>query len=252
MKEFYVYVFLDQRKPGIWTYGSDLSFGYQPFYVGVGKKYRMTAHFTPFNQKKVDIKNNIIKKIKAETGELPIHYRIAEKLTQEEALKLEVAMIAHFGRIREKTGILANLTEGGEGNYGLVHTEEYLDTVRKPVYQYDSEGNFVRKYKSNREACILNDLPHSATYQAIKLGCLSGGFQWRSEFVEKLDPIIAGVPKKRYTFAMSKNGELIKEFGSKTEIENYLGRAISFGNLSSCCSGKLKTYLGYNWSKHKS
>jgi len=40
---FYVYVYLDPRKPGNYTYG-DYHFDYEPFYVGKGCDDRLNDH----------------------------------------------------------------------------------------------------------------------------------------------------------------------------------------------------------------
>jgi hypothetical protein len=40
---YYVYVYLDPRKFGVFEYGS-LKFDYEPFYVGKGTNKRMYAH----------------------------------------------------------------------------------------------------------------------------------------------------------------------------------------------------------------
>ena len=49
---------------------------------------------------------------------------LKQNLTEEEAFKHEIYMIAVFGRKDLGTGILHNRTNGGEGASGLIHTEE--------------------------------------------------------------------------------------------------------------------------------
>jgi hypothetical protein len=49
---------------------------------------------------------------------------LKQNITEEEAFKHEIYMIAVFGRIDLGTGILHNLTDGGDGTSGLVHSEE--------------------------------------------------------------------------------------------------------------------------------
>ena len=50
---------------------------------------------------------------------------LKKNLTEEEAFKHEIYMIAIFGRKDLGTGILRNLTSGGDGASGLIHTEEH-------------------------------------------------------------------------------------------------------------------------------
>jgi len=52
-------------------------------------------------------------------------------LTEEEAFRHEVYMIAVFGRIDKGTGILRNMTDGGEGSSGYVHTFESKEKIGK-------------------------------------------------------------------------------------------------------------------------
>ena len=49
---------------------------------------------------------------------------IADNLTEEEAFKVEMQLISKYGRINEETGILRNLTNGGEGISGYKFTDE--------------------------------------------------------------------------------------------------------------------------------
>ena len=80
MKNFYIYIYLDQRKPGIWTF-EDKIFDYQPFYIGKGTRNRLDIHLYKSMMNVKSIKNSIIKSIIEETGELPIHYKIYEKFS---------------------------------------------------------------------------------------------------------------------------------------------------------------------------
>jgi len=45
---------------------------------------------------------------------------VSENLTKEEAVKHEIFWINYFGRIDDKTGILCNFTNGGEGVDGYI------------------------------------------------------------------------------------------------------------------------------------
>ncbi len=49
---------------------------------------------------------------------------LKQNLTEQEAFKHEIYMIAVFGRIDLRTGILHNMTNGGEGGSGRVLSEE--------------------------------------------------------------------------------------------------------------------------------
>jgi hypothetical protein len=79
-----------------------------PYYIGKGKEYRA------FHKKKGEIK-------------VPPSERIIflkKNLTEEEAFKHEIYLIAVLGRKDIGTGILRNVTNGGEGNSGFIHTEK--------------------------------------------------------------------------------------------------------------------------------
>ena len=96
MNEYYTYAYL--REDGT------------PYYVGKGRgkrAYDKNRHcvYVPSEERILFLKQN---------------------LTEEEAFKHEKYMIAVFGRKDLGTGILRNLTNGGEGSSGYKHTEESL------------------------------------------------------------------------------------------------------------------------------
>jgi hypothetical protein len=116
MNDYYVYVYLDPRKPGNYNY-SGLTFNHEPFYVGKGKGDRFKAHHYEchsYNQ----YKWNKIQKIK-KLGLEPIILKIVENLTEKEAFFEESITISKIGR-----SILTNMSNGGEGQSGYKHTEE--------------------------------------------------------------------------------------------------------------------------------
>lgn len=94
------------------------------FYVGVGNKYRVFQHGLPSDSTGHNpFRIRTIQKIRKEGGE--IGRQVLKYFdTREESLKLEVELIKYFGRRNNNTGILVNLTDGGEGCTGLKFSEE--------------------------------------------------------------------------------------------------------------------------------
>jgi len=84
---------------------------------------------------------------------------IVDNLTEEEAFKLEIQLISKYGRIDEETGILHNLTNGGEGSSGYRFTDE--QRAKRSKYYEDPENRAkrsaaVKKYYENPEARAKN------------------------------------------------------------------------------------------------
>jgi len=79
-----------------------------PYYIGKGKGKRIYST------------NRIIKPPKDKSRVI----YLKQNLTEEEAFRHEIYMIAVFGRKDLGTGILYNLTDGGDGASGLSHSEE--------------------------------------------------------------------------------------------------------------------------------
>jgi len=84
-----------------------------PYYIGKGKGDRIYS--TRRRNKPPKDKSRII--------------FLKQNLTEEEAFKHERYMIAVFGRKDNGTGILRNLTDGGDGVSGFIHTEEHRKKI---------------------------------------------------------------------------------------------------------------------------
>lgn len=91
-----------------------------PFYVGMGKNLRDRSHLSQVKKGK-GLKNphleNTIKKMLRE-DQLPHIVRVAGGLTEEDAKRLEVKLIAEHGRADLGKGPLTNMTDGGDGYVG--------------------------------------------------------------------------------------------------------------------------------------
>ena len=131
---YYVYIYLDPRKPGTYVYG-DYTFDYEPFYVGKGKGVQYGSHLCEGKKYRTEtnqiIKNlcpnsfKIFKILKIlETGLEPIILKIEDGLFEQDAFDLEIWMIWAIGRNDLKIGPLTNMTNGGEGGSGLIISEE--------------------------------------------------------------------------------------------------------------------------------
>jgi len=109
---FYVYVYLDPRKPGDYNYGK-YHFDYEPFYVGKGSNGRSNVHLSGNEDNKYF--DNTIKKIQRICNTDPIIVKYQEMLLEQDSFDLEIKMIATIGRYDKKLGPLCNHTDGGTG-----------------------------------------------------------------------------------------------------------------------------------------
>ena len=146
-----MYIYLDPRKSGEFKY-EGYKFDYEPFYVGKGQNDQWIYHLAESNfnfNKYNQLKLNKIRKIKKETGEVPIIVKVKENLLESESFDLETELIKTIGRIDLGTGPLTNLTDGGEGTSGYIFTEEdrkKLREARKEIKQSEK----TRKKRSEK------------------------------------------------------------------------------------------------------
>ena len=121
-RRFYIYVYMDPRKPGKYKYG-EYVFDHCPFYIGKGHSKRLYRHIKSYNLRYNMPKHSKIKKL-IKLGYRPIILKYLKNLTEQEAFDYEIDMIKIIGRRDKKLGPLSNLTDGGEGISGFVMSEE--------------------------------------------------------------------------------------------------------------------------------
>lgn len=105
-----------------------------PYYIGKGTKdraFKKQGHTVPLPPKD---------RIKI----------VSDNLTEEEAKTLEIDLIKQYGRKDLGTGILRNMTDGGEGSSGRVATKEMKEKL--------SKANFGKKQSEETKQKRANSL----------------------------------------------------------------------------------------------
>lgn len=151
-------------------------------YVGktVAKlEYRLGQHlYDSFREK--TYKSNWIKKV-LKNGKLPI-IKLIETTTWDNSSYLEEYWIWYF----KQHFNITNLSSGGEGALGVKRTEEQVQKLResilknsKHVYQYSTDGKFIKVYNNCVEAANSLNLRRENISQCCMGRKKShGGFIW--------------------------------------------------------------------------
>lgn len=127
---FYVYMYLRAAD-------SEIAAKYTPYYIGKGCGNRSVT--------------NQGRRIRMPADKNLIVY-VEESLTEAEAFRLEKYCIALYGRIDKGTGILRNLTDGGDGHSGYIPTKEMRAKISAA-----NKGRYVgRKVSDATKAKISN------------------------------------------------------------------------------------------------
>jgi len=152
--DFYIYVYLDPRKKGVFRYG-EYEFGFEPFYVGKGDiKYNEKGNVVYNRCEMISGRNpyftNKINKIK-ESGIEPIVMKIKENMIEDDSFLLEIELIDTVGRQELGKGPLVNFTIGGEGISGYIFSEESIESRSKKLRK---DFSYI-KQKFEEEKCKL-------------------------------------------------------------------------------------------------
>lgn len=227
--ENYIYIILDITITGEWYY-KNKKFEYKPIYVGMGSGNRFEYHFTTKLRKNESnyTKFNIIKE-HILNGNKPISIKIYEKLNRDDAKLIEKEIIKHFGKKIDGTGILTNITDGGEETLCNKLGGENIHS--KKVYQYNINGEFIKEWECLREVgrilgksfSNIGDCCRGKTKTAY-------GYQWFYNFKDNVQPVFINNKDKQYkkVYKFDDNGVLLKEYKSlnETSLETKFNKSI--------------------------
>jgi hypothetical protein len=257
MEQFYVYVYLDPRKPGNFKYEEYL-FDFEPFYIGKGKEDRDEYHLKRKSKKGKHPFLDKIRKIK-ESDKLPLIKRIIENVDEKESFKLETDIIKIIGRKDLGKGPLLNLKDGGIGG----DTFSFLPLKRKKeILEKRSIGN-IGKNKGKKLS--------EETKEKLKLSMLgrkNPGW-WKTTKGRKLtkkhiDKIRKGNKGKKlsdlhkFLFTESRKKPVIQFKGTFTKewesisfasvnIKSSLSPSWIRHCIAEVCRKKKDNFLGFNW-----
>jgi hypothetical protein len=267
--EFYVYCYMDPRKPGKYSYdGLDICFLWEPFYIGKGKGRRIKKGL--YCKDNSNIKKNKINKIKE------VYYtKLYDNISQEEALSIEEEIINKI-KVFWQGGPLVNVEIKSFGNkindymrkkmsenhadvsgdknpmYGKQHTEETKELIRKTknikkILQYDTDGNFIREWngyseiyketgirKENLSKCCNNK----------KSSNTIGGYYWMFKQLDKIEIKINSIKKlKKDILQYDLQGNFIREWNSIKEACD----SVNLKSLTNALDGTKDNLGGYMW-----
>lgn len=226
----YVYIYCDPRKKGEYKYdGVDYVFNYEPFYVGIGKGYRFRRHVSGFelDWNYNTIKNGKIKHLIADGYDLlkyVVFYR--ENIDKQEAKRIEIEIIRSMGRISESTGILTNLTDGGDE--GMSRISNLKGRTYEEVYGKEKADAI----KEKRRKQLLGN----------KYGKATKGRKMSDDSRKKLS-----LARTMLIRQLTLDGELIKVWASAQEAANSIGLNVSSIHNVVSEIMRAKTAGGFKW-----
>lgn len=247
-KNFYVYILFKTYKKGSYNY-DDLSFDYEPFYIGKGNGKRMEQSCDIKKTKNLH-KINTIKKI-WQLGLEITAIKHKEGITEEEAFSIEKELVTKIGRRDRGIGPLTNLTDGGEGGAGGTSRKGDWPELYHPVLQYSLEGLFIKEYPSIKHAFGENPKGSNISRCCRMLCDTAGGYIWRYKNSDSQEPIDTDYIKNRTqkgsfpvpVIQKNHNFEIINEFSSIKEAEQITGCTSS--KIVLVCQGKRKHTSGF-------
>lgn len=126
----------------------------EPFYIGIGSDFNYNRAY----EIKKDRRNIVWSRI-ASKSEIEIEIML-DGLSWDNACQKEIEFIKLYGRIDKGCGILANLTDGGDGTLGIIVSEK---TRKKNSERVSGKGNPMYGKKISAESIERGKLKRLGT-----------------------------------------------------------------------------------------
>jgi hypothetical protein len=144
----------------------------EPFYIGIGNKKNYTRAYEKHNSKRNLIWNRITAKSLYDVEIL------FSSVSKEFASSKEKEFIKLYGRIDNKTGILCNMTDGGDGICNYIASQETRNKIRNskigiknPMYgKKQSQETLLKRGVFNKKSKMSNEIKRNHSLATIKSG----------------------------------------------------------------------------------
>ena len=205
------------------------------FYIGIGQQYKETTHYKIYKRAyDVSNRNFLWKRFYQKYGR--VVEIVKDNLTEKECKELEVKLISKYGKIIDNSGILCNISNGGEGRFGD-------SSNSKRIYVYTIDGEFIREFKAVKEASAFYSLPSqniSKVANGFRRSC--GGLQFSYSKLQSLPSVHKKIDYTPKHITLKK-GEDIITFNSIYSAAKMLG--LNKRHLFECIHGRRKAVKGW-------
>lgn len=164
-----------------------------------------------------------------------------DNLTEKEAKELEIYLIEKYGRIINNSGILCNISAGGEGRFKD-------NSNNKKIYVYNLQGALINSFESCKAASVYYGLERGNVGMAANMKRRTcGNYQFRYEYNKDLDLINTGSsPRRRAKPIICTNestGQILR-FPSSYKFAKFL-RISSNSHILDVLNGKRSNVKGW-------
>lgn len=144
--------------------------------------------------------------------------------------------------------LFCDLHDNGAGPRSEETKKKISESTSVSVYQYDLQGNFIKEWKSGKEASIYLNISNGwVNKSANSNGDLTfHNFRFTKTKHNKLQPITKWFDKKKPVIQCDIMGNIICEFESAKEASICLNIAIQ--HITACCRGERKTTHNYKFN----
>jgi len=188
------------------------------------------------------------------------HEILFENLSREEAIQKEIELIEKYDSTNSKKGY--NISKGGEGNFGVVFTEERKKNISKAKMGHLVSEETIQKIKDSTTGMKHWNFGRKLSQETKdKISKAHKGMKFTEEHIKNMHtfkkghtPWNKGMPMdedtKNKLLERSKRKPILcieTNTEYKSIREAYRQTKISYNHISEVCKGIRKTAGGYHW-----